>query len=124
MEKKKRGRPKRKAAEEIESVSPAKLQQVCILHYDGSSCDAFILLKNSEDRFKTLLDIRNLRLAQPTDSNERMESVCMLLLDELGEGHWYHRHSYNHLTKNAERLKSTESKWHHIKRLRENLVWI
>ena len=112
MEKKKRGRPKRKAEEEVESIAPAKLQQVCILHYDASSCDTFTLLadlKDPEERFKKLLDIRDLRLSQPLDSKQRMESVCRLLPTELGEGHGYHRDCYNHFTKNVERLKSTES---------------
>ena len=84
MEKKKRGRPKRKAgADEEESVSPAKMQQVCIVHYDASSCDNFKLLadvKNQQERFQKILEIRDLRLSQPADSTHRMESVCRLIL--------------------------------------------
>ena len=108
MEKKKRGRPKRKAgADEEESVAPAKMQQVCIVHYDASSCDNFKLLadmKNQQERFQKILEIRDLRLSHPADSTQRLESVCRLIPTEIGEGHGYH-----HFTKNVERLKSTES---------------
>ena len=85
MEKKKRGRPKRKAGtDEEESVAPAKLQQVCIVHYDASSCDNFTLL--AEERFQKIIKIRDFRLSQPTDSTHRMESVCRLIPTEIGEG--------------------------------------
>ena len=113
MEKKKRGRPKRKAGkDEEESVVPAKLKQVCVVHYDASSCDNFTLLadvKNQQERFQKIIEIRDLRLSQPTDSTYRMESVCRLIPTEIGEGHGYHRDCYNHFTKNVERLKHTDS---------------
>lgn len=111
-EKQKRGRPKRKAQEEDTSVTPAKMQQVCILHYSASSCDSFTLLadlKDPQERFQKLLDIRALRLSQSVDSNQRMESVCELIPNEMSEGHGYHRDCYNHFTKHVDRLKCTES---------------
>ena len=78
MEKRKRGHPKRKAgADEEESVSAAKMQQVYIVHYDASSCDNFKLLadvKNQQERFQKILEIRDLRLSQPADSTHGMES--------------------------------------------------
>ena len=112
MEKKKIGRPKRKAgSDEEESVAPAKMQQVCIVHYDASSCDNFKLLADvriQQERFQKILEIRDLRLSQPADSTHRMESVYRLIPTEIGEGHGYHRDCYNHFTKNVERLRSTE----------------
>ena len=112
MEKKKRGRPKRKTGkDEEESVVPAKLKQVCVVHYDASSCDNFTLLadvKNQQERFQKIIEIRDLRLSQPTDSTHRMESVCRLIPTEIGEGHGYHRDCYNHFTKDVERLKHTD----------------
>ena len=109
MEKKKKGCPKRKAGKDgEESVVPAKLKQVCVVHYDASSCDNFTLLadvKNQQERFQKIIKIRDLRLSQPTDSTHKMESVCRLIPTEIGEGHGYHRDCYNHFTKNVERLK-------------------
>ena len=84
------------------------MQQVSIVHYDASSCDNFTLLanlKNQQERFQKILDIRDLRLSQPVDSTHRMESVCNLIPTEICEGHGYHTDCYNHITKNAERLK-------------------
>ena len=112
MDKKKIGRPKRKAEQDEEAGAPAKMQQVCILHYDASSSDNFTLLanlKDPNDRFQRLLEVRNLTMSQPIDSPQRMESVCMLIPNELSEGHGYHRDCYNHFTKHTDRLKSTES---------------
>ena len=113
MEQTNRGRPKRKAgADEEESVAVAKMHQVCIVHYDAASCDNFKLLadvKNQQERFQKILEIRDLRLSQPADSTHRTESVCRLIPTDIGEGHGYHRDCYNHFTKNVERLKNTES---------------
>ena len=84
MEKKKRGRPKQNAgADEDESVAPAIIQQVCIVHYDASSFDNFKLLadvKNQQERIQKILEIRDLRLSQPANSTHRMESVCIYRL--------------------------------------------
>ena len=50
MEKKKRRRPKRKAgADEEESVAPAKMQQVCIVHYDESTSRKLLRIKVTPD---------------------------------------------------------------------------
>ena len=52
--------------------------------------------------------MRDLRMSQAPDSKQRMESVCKRIPTEMREGHGYHRDCYNHFTKNAERLKSSQ----------------
>lgn len=85
----------------------------CILHVTGLKHDEFVRLCNTKgspiDKLAQLKDIRDKRLAQPTDSPYRMEEACRNIPENLDEVDLsetgYHRICYQTFTKNVDRLK-------------------
>lgn len=83
---------KRNSQEET-CATTSKKNPVCILHYDRSKCDSFTFLsetKNPEERLQSLLNIRDLRMSQESDS-KRMKYVCQLIPTKIEQNHGYHR---------------------------------
>ena len=94
------------------------MKRVCVLHNSTSTYDnddhftPFSNVKtNADDKLSFLLDIRNRRLAEPSDSNNRMKAACDSLPNNLDgidlDCTGYHRHCYQRFTSNLRRLKNS-----------------
>ena len=66
--------------------------------------------EDKDGRFERIKKIGNLRMAQPSDSAYRMESVCVGLPDVLEPRHGYHCDCYQRFTANLKRLHNPEKK--------------
>ena len=88
----------------------------CIIHSDsaGPSTAAsesfafFFDIRDSEKTFQRIKQIRDMRLAEPIDSVNRMENVCSKVPSTLNDNDGYHRECYQRFTKNLDRLKATK----------------
>ena len=89
----------------------------CILHASGIQHKEFTSFNNVKgspgEKLAYLLDIRKKRLNEPHDSPYRMDDICSLIPESLGnvniEEVGYHRGCYQNFTKNLDRLRSDTS---------------
>ena len=81
---------------------------ICIVHVKGLKYGELHLLsgmKNAEQKFAKLPDVKKKRLAQPSESPHRMTDTCELIPDILAEQHGFHWECYKRFTMNLDRLK-------------------
>ncbi len=92
------------------SVSEHKNEQICVLHFNDSKSEGFLLfsdLTEPQQRFEKLKTICAKRQSQSIGSPYRMDDTCILLPVDYSEEHGYHRDCYQRFTKNLDRLKET-----------------
>ena len=97
-------------AEEME-VAETNKEGLCIVHMKDSNLQNFTFISNTKDkdgRFERIRKIGNLRMAQPSDSAYRMESICVGLPDVLEPHHGYHHDCYQRFTANLKQLQFRE----------------
>ena len=88
----------------------AKKKDICILHTTGikhGAFTAFAGLKDSEERFQKLKEIRDRRIGEYNPAL-RMEDICRKIPQMLQQNHGYHRGCYQKFTKNLDRLTQQE----------------
>ena len=97
-------------SEEME-VAETNKDGLCIVHMKDSNLLNFTFISNTKDkdgRFERIRKIGNLRMAQPSDSAYRIESICVGLPEVLEPHHGYHRDCYQRFTANLKRLQFRE----------------
>ena len=77
---------------EEREVAETNKDGLCIVHIDAN-LQNFTFISNTEDK-DGRFEIGNLRMAQPSDSAYRMESICVSLPEVLEPHHGYHRDCY------------------------------
>ena len=81
---------------------------ICIIHMTDAKSDDFTFIKSVKDpdeRFNHLQQIKRQRLAQPLGSPYRMDEACAQLPETYLDDHGYHRTCYVRFTGNLQRLK-------------------
>ena len=91
-------------------IAASVQEPTCIIHDDNCKSEDIILLselKNPEERFKKIHDVRAQRLAEPADSVHRKGSICEQVPAEYSSDmkYGYHRECYQKFTANLSRLK-------------------
>ena len=84
-------------------------EPICIIHDDiNCKSEDIILLsdvKNPDERFKRIHEVRTKRLAEPAHSVHRKQSICDQVPTEYSSNHGYHRECHQKFTANLSRLK-------------------
>ena len=84
-------------------VAETNKEGLCIVHMKDANLQNFTFISDTKDkdgRFERIRKIGNLRMAQPSDSVYRMESICVGLPEVLEPHHGYHRDCYQRFTAN------------------------
>jgi len=100
--------PKRRK-KDSHGISETRTEPECIVHIPGLKYGPVVLMATAKDstaRLARLKEIRDMRLAQPHGSVQRMTSTCDLIPNSLTEAHGYHRECYQRFTMNLNRLST------------------
>ena len=105
--------PKKRKAKRKSGPFKKKLRRdaKCIVHsgFKGDSLFTYLDESNDPDKqFENIHKIKELRLAEPAGSSNRMSEVCASIPQQRDENDGYHRSCYQAFTKHVDRLAASK----------------
>lgn len=85
-----------------------RVEQNCIIHCQDIKWTKFTKfsdLRDADERFRSICEVRDIRLTQPADSVNRQQHICDQIPLHYEGSQGYHRECYQRFTMNIKRLK-------------------
>ena len=88
-----------------------RAEQTCIIHYKDIKWTKFTTfsdLRDADERFKSICEVRDICLAQPPDSVNCQQNICDQIPVQYEGLQGHHRECYQRITMNLKRMKSSD----------------